>query len=63
MFRALQAQRRSSSDGEFSGVPFRCEVEISERDCVSVMKLKSGVDPPVNSLPLAHVAAFCHTFT
>lgn len=24
---------------------FRCGVEISERGCVSVMELKSGVDP------------------
>lgn len=58
MFRALQPQRRSSSDGEFRGATFRCEVEISERNCVSVMELKSGVGPPWNSLPLAYMQLF-----
>lgn len=60
MFRALEPQVIHQEDpAEMVNsvvLTFRCGVEISKRDCVPVMELKSGVDPTVNSLPLALVS-------
>lgn len=68
VFRALQPQvihQECPTEMVNSVVlTFRCGVEISKRECGSVMELKRGVDPPVTSLPLAYVshqAALCHT--